>query len=83
MKLEEFDLSDLPSELEWRRCFPQTDIPIELLDGFEYFCENYWTIRHPAHGRIPFRLFDSQREAVLGWMCNRYSINLKARQIGF
>ena len=83
MRLEDYDLLQLPLEVEWRTCFPNTDVPIDLLVGFEHFCENYWTIQHPAHGRMKFKLFDSQREAVLGWMSCRYSINLKARQVGW
>ena len=74
---------ELQEEMEWRRCAPQTDDPGRLLDGFLYFCENYWFIKHPSQGRIKFDLFEAQIETVDLWLNERYSIVLKARQIGF
>lgn len=73
----------LLEEREWRRCFPATRDPNKLLDAFEYFCATYCYIKHPERGRIKFLLFDAQRETASMWMTNRYSLILKARQLGF
>lgn len=74
------DLTELLNEKEWRRCRGSDDDPV---DGFVYFCENYWHIKHPQSGRIKFDLRDAQVETIRHWMNNRYSVVLKARQIGF
>jgi len=66
-------LSELRQEAEWRRC--AEDEP--------YFLRKYWHIAHPAHGRILFDLRDAQSEALRNWDNNRYSLTLKARQIGW
>ena len=79
----DFDLSQLLEEREWRKCSPQSEDPEELLAGFMYFCHTYWYIKHPSQGRIQFDLFDAQIETVQGWIADRYSLMLKARQLGF
>jgi hypothetical protein len=66
-------LSELQQEAEWRRC--ATDE--------KYFLETYWHIAHPAHGRILFGLRKAQWNALQHWDNNRYSLTLKARQIGW
>lgn len=66
-------LSELRQEAEWRRCATSED----------YFFRNYWYIAHPAHGRIKFDLRDAQAFALKHWASNRYSLTLKARQIGW
>jgi hypothetical protein len=66
-------LKELQQEAEWRRC--KTDE--------HYFMNTYWNIAHPAHGRILFDLRDAQAEALNRWANNRYSLTLKARQIGW
>jgi hypothetical protein len=93
-----YSFDDLLWEREWRKCAPKkrrigTDnsgkvlweepTQEELLRGFIYFCENYWHIRHPAKGRILFQLFPAQVTTVESWLGTRYSLILKARQIGF
>jgi hypothetical protein len=83
MSLAEYDVTQLLHEREWRKCSPRTDDPAALLDAFEYFCGTYGYIKHPDKGRIRFELFDSQRESVDLWIRNRYSLMLKARQLGF
>jgi hypothetical protein len=65
--------TEVERELEWRRC--QRD---EV-----YWIENYWFIRHPERGRILLRLRPAQLETLEVWNRDRYSIALKARQIGF
>jgi hypothetical protein len=78
------ELQDLLNEREWRRCRGADDASSdELLEAFVYFCETYWHIKHPERGRIRFELRDAQRETVEAWLNNRYTIILKARQIGF
>ena len=81
--MTDIDLSELLEEREWRRCCPHTKDPAKLLEAFDYFCANYVYIKHPEHGRIPFKMFDSQRESVDLWLRSRYSLMLKARQLGF
>lgn len=66
-------LLELKEELEWRKCSKD---PV-------YFFENYWHIQSPAHGRILFSLRQAQKEALMNWEKNRYSLTLKARQIGW
>jgi hypothetical protein len=66
-------LVELKRELEWRKCVKDE----------AYFLENYWMIQSPASGRIVFTLRDAQREALVEWATQRYSLTLKARQIGW
>lgn len=66
-------LVELKQELEWRRCVKDE----------AYFLENYWHIQSPAQGRILFKLREAQRYALNEWAGNRYSLTLKARQIGW
>jgi hypothetical protein len=79
----DFSLTELLEEREWRKCSPDTQDPERLLAAFEYFCSTYCYIKHPSRGRIKFDLYDSQRESVSLWINNRYSLMLKARQLGF
>lgn len=67
------DLESLKQELEFRRC----------ANDCEYFLRNYWYIRHPEQGKIVFDLRPAQSETLHAWLTERYSIVLKARQIGF
>ena len=66
-------LSELKQEAEWRKC----------VNDEKYFLRNYWHIAHPAYGRILFDLRDAQSQALDRWADNRYSLTLKARQIGW
>ena len=66
-------LTELRQEVEWRKC----------VRSEKYFLENYWYIAHPAHGRILFSLREAQEKALKEWSENRYSLTLKARQIGW
>ncbi len=66
-------LSELRQEAEWRHCVADES----------YFLRKYWHIAHPAHGRILFDLRGAQSEALERWANNRYSLTLKARQIGW
>ena len=78
------ELSDLLNEKEWRKCRGVDGATVEeLVDAFSYFCTNYWFIRHPERGRIKFEMRVAQRATAEAWLTNRYSIVLKARQIGF
>jgi len=80
---DQYSFEEIFNEREWRKCAPNTQDPAKLLDGFIYFCETYWYIRHPEKGRIKFELFEAQIETVHSWLNHRYSLILKARQIGF
>jgi len=78
------ELHDLLNEKEWRLCKGPSDASAEeLAEAFAYFCSNYWFIRHPERGRILFEMREAQNETVKTWISARYSIVLKARQIGF
>ena len=66
-------VNELRQEAEWRRCVTDES----------YFLRKYWNIAHPAHGRILFDLRDAQSQALSRWENNRYSLTLKARQIGW
>mgnify|MGYP003137060793 FL=1 len=68
-----YTLSELKQEAEWRKCCKDE----------KYFLERYWHIAHPAHGRILFDLRSAQAEALQHWEDHRYSLTLKARQIGW
>jgi hypothetical protein len=82
---EAYSLEDLVQEREWRKVAPdwRTSTDDQKIEAFRYFCATYWWIRHPERGRIKFELFDSQVEAVALWILKRYTVALKARQIGF
>lgn len=60
-------------ELEWRRCARDP----------EYFMRHYVHIRVPGRGRILLDLREAQLETLSKWQTHRYTITLKARQIGF
>ena len=62
----------LHRELEYRRCRADES----------YFLRNYWMIRHPERGLVPFELFDYQEEALSAFADERFNLVLKARQIG-
>jgi len=68
-----YTLSELKKEAEWRKCSKNE----------RYFLENYWNIAHPAHGRVLFDLRKAQATALEHWEEHRYSLTLKARQIGW
>lgn len=78
-------LDELIFEREWRRCFPDWEKSTldEKVEAFDYFARNYWHIRHPEKGRIKFEMREAQLETIKVWIGDRYSIALKARQIGF
>ncbi len=78
------ELQELLREKEWRKCRgPDEATAEQQLEAFLYFCHTYWKIKHPERGRIPFELRDAQVETVRTWLTSRYTIILKARQIGF
>jgi len=78
------ELHELVHEREWRLCRgPEDATTNDLLVAFSHFCENYWFIKHPERGRIKFDMREAQIETIRSWMDNRYSVVLKARQIGF
>ena len=78
------ELTDLLNEKEWRKCKgPENATTEELVAAFSHFCSNYWHIRHPERGRIKFDMREAQVETVRCWIQDRYTIVLKARQIGF
>jgi hypothetical protein len=78
------ELTDLLNEKEWRKCKGSEGATTEeLVVAFSHFCATHWMIRHPERGRIKFVLREAQEETVRVWIDSRYSIVLKARQIGF
>lgn len=83
--MSEFSLQELLWEKDWRRYFPdwETSTTQELADGFTAFCAEQWYITHPKHGKMLFELRDAQVETAFQWLDHRFSILLKARQLGF
>lgn len=83
--MSEHELGDILYAREFKKCAPdwETSTLAEKRDAFLYFCETYAFIRHPSKGKIPFVLRQSQIETVDAWLGNRWTIVLKARQIGF
>lgn len=78
------NFDELLLEKQWRRCAPAWEKgPDALLEGFTYFCTNFWSIRHPERGKILLSLRDAQIETVETWLNERFVVVLKARQIGF
>lgn len=67
------DALTVEQELLWRRC---------AVDE-AFFLENFWYIKHPERGRTLMRLRPAQQETLEVWEQERYTIALKARQIGF
>ena len=60
------ELTDLLNEKEWRLCRgPENATVDQLVDAFDYFCRNYWYIKHPEKGRIKFEMREAQLETVL------------------
>jgi hypothetical protein len=47
-----------------------------------YFVDTYCWVQHPTKGKVPFKLFDYQRELIDCYHNNRYSINMLGRQMG-
>jgi hypothetical protein len=47
-----------------------------------YFIDSYAKISHPMHGLIPFKLYDYQEQLVNEFNDYRFSVILKARQLG-
>lgn len=85
-------ITEIEQELKWRKWFPDIVWRPEdfaageieaLVDAFVAFAEDNITIRHPSHGKIPFRMRPAQREVITEWVSSRKVVNLKARQIGF
>jgi hypothetical protein len=75
-----FSLTELLREKEYRRARGESMVDI---DAFEYFCRNYVFIQHPERGAILFDLRPMQLDIMRVWMTERYSLVLKARQIGW
>ncbi len=68
------------NEARYRRCRGSSP---QDIDAFTYFCTQYVKIQHPTRGAIPFTLREAQITTVEHWMYERYSLVLKARQIGY
>lgn len=75
-----YSKTQLLREREFRRCRGQST---RDLDAFVYWCKHYVKIQVPEKGAVPFDLFDAQVDIMSTWMEERYSIVLKARQIGW
>lgn len=71
------DQQRLLTELEWRRCASDK----------KYFIKNYVYIqvqpKWDTRGRTKFELFDYQDKALTTWDSNRFTVIVKARQLGF
>lgn len=63
----------LQQELHWRKASRD---PV-------CFLENFWHIRVPGKGAQPMKLREAQKDGLRHWRENRFSLTLKARQIGW
>tara|TARA_R110002153_G_scaffold45623_1_gene128722 strand:+ start:242 stop:1885 length:1644 start_codon:yes stop_codon:yes gene_type:complete len=81
----DYTSQDIQMALILRKCAPdwEASTTAEKLEGFMFFCEHFGHIKHPSDGMIPFVLRPAQVETVECWLDERYSIVLKARQVGF
>lgn len=70
----------LLNEAEWRKCRGTHKEDVEAL---MYWMETHAHIQHPQDGKILIPLRPAQREILGTWVHERYSIVLKARQIGW
>ncbi len=69
------DLTALLNEKEWRLCRgPENATLEEQLEAFNYFCSNYWSIKHPEKGRIKFELRGAQMATMEAWMTDRSAL---------
>lgn len=70
----------LLNEAEWRKCkgTSKTDV-VALM----HWMERHAFIQHPEHGKMLIPLRTAQREILEAWVVERYTIVLKARQIGW
>lgn len=71
---------EIRQEAEWRRCKGKS--PTDL-QACLFFLRKYWFIKHPERGKIIFDPREAQVETLGKWLTERYTITLKARQIGF
>lgn len=55
---------------------------IKCSDSCEYYLEGYGKVKHPIRGIVPFKLYDFQRETLNAFQDHRFTIILKARQLG-
>ncbi len=67
------EMERLRREWIWRKCKKDE----------KFALQNFWYIKHPASGKTKFDLRDTQNTALDHWAKNRYSLTLKARQIGW
>jgi hypothetical protein len=63
----------LERELQWRKASKD---PV-------FFLEHFWHIRVPGKGAVPMKLRQAQKDGLAHWRDNRFSLTLKARQIGW
>jgi hypothetical protein len=93
-KVAPLNAEKMEREMKWRQWFPQNivwkpdavtppEVVEPLLEAFRLFCYDNIKIRHPSRGNIALDLRDAQLDTVRGWLTHRYTIVLKARQIGF
>lgn len=66
-------LEKLRQELLWRKCVADE----------KYALRSFWNIKVPGVGRTLFDLRPAQEQAIDHWNTERYSLTLKARQIGW
>jgi hypothetical protein len=78
--MSRYSITELLREKEWRRCRGKA---LQDLGAFEYWCRHYVHIQHPEQGAILFDLRPMQLQIMQEWMTERYSLVLKARQIGW
>ena len=87
------DLDAIEREIQYRSWFEHSELlddrdvipddEVELIVGsFQKFCEDAVRIKVPGK-RVSFKLRPAQLDTIRSWVQYRYTITLKARQIGF
>lgn len=85
------ELGALLLEQEWRRCFPVWDLQGDeseedrfqrVYQGFVHFTSSHWYISTPS-GKQLFEMREAQLSTAEDWLRERFTVALKARQIGF
>lgn len=86
-------IDEIQQELLWRKWFPQVDgdwsrdltsAQVTVLhEACVSFLESNMWIKVPGRGKVMLKLRGAQLETLRDWIANRYTVALKARQIGF
>ncbi len=55
---------------------------MDPVNGYEYFCRNFFYIQHPVKGKLLFEPFDYQVRLLHSYHDHRFNVNMLPRQTG-